>query len=182
MKKILYWIWYQALKLYAKITKSPLKYIGRDYFILWARVIELRWLYIQDCFSYKNTVMYVSWTRFIINGDTVIDIENWLEVLFYDKNIRPNVAWYVINNKQYDTNLNLIDNWELHTVIYNLIVTETEQNEWILYKILNLKWEELYRMFSDKDKLKITQQWDYMLFELGNHKKEIHIMWVVSTI
>lgn len=182
MKKILYWIWYQALKLKAFIMKLPLKSIWKDYFIFNNRVVELKWLYIVDCFTYKQTVQHISWTKFIVNGNSIIDIDDGINVLHYDTKLRPNVAWYIINNKQYDWNLDLIDDGELFMVIMNLIITKTSQNDWFLYKILNLKWEELYRMFDDKNEFKTTIQWDYLVCEAWKLKKEIHWMWIKEAI
>lgn len=182
MKKIKYRIWYQVLKLRAKVMKLILKHIGKDYFIFGSNIVELKWLYTKYCFSYRSTVMLISGTKFLINWETVIDIDNWLKVLFHWVSVRPNVAWYIINNKQYDAKLNLIDDGEIHSVMYNILVTEHKQNWWIMYKIMNLKWEELYTMFSDVDKLTSTVEWDFITYKLGNHTKEIHIMWIKETI
>lgn len=170
------------LKLKAFITKLPLKSIWKDYFIFGDRVIELRWLYIVDCFTYKKTVQHVSWTKFIINWNSIIDIDNGIDVLHYDTKLRPNVAGYIINNKQYDWNLDIIDDWELHTVIMNIIITKTKQDNWNLYKIMNLKWEELYRMFDENNEFKVNVSWDFVVCEIGKHRKEIHWMWIKEAI
>lgn len=184
MKKILYWIGYKALFLKAIVFRTPFRHIGKDYFILWNRVVELKWLHYIDCFTYNKTIKHISWTIFHINNETIIDIDNGLKVLFHSVKLRPNIIWYIINNKQYTSELKLFDEWEIEMIIYNFIVTRYNQNWWIMYKIMNLKWEELYTMFDDKWNKPVVSEpdGDFVTITIWNHSKELHMLWIKETI
>lgn len=184
MRKFSHFLMYQLLIIKSKIKKIPLQYLGKDYFIYWADVIKIDWLRFVHCFSYRETIKHLTWHKFHINWETIIDIENWIKVLFHWVKLLPNVAWYIINNKQYNAKLELIDEWELYRVFFNFIITTYKQNWWTMYKIMNLNWEELYTMFSEWEQLNIkaSENSDFATFTIGNHSKELHVSWIKGII
>lgn len=185
MKKLKHLISYQLLLLKSYITKTKLQYLGKDYFIYWANVVKIDWLHIVICFSYKKTIKYLSGHKFYINWETIIDIEKGIEVLFHGVKLMPNTVGYIINNKQYNYNLELVDDWDVFQVFYNFLITTKEQNGWILYKIMNLKWEPLYQMFGEKkEKLNIESSLDkdFATFTIWNNKKELHVSGLTNII
>lgn len=184
MKKFKHLLAYKRLLLKSKITKTKLQYMGKDYFIYWADVVKIDWLNIVHCFSYSNTIMYISGHKFYMNTETIIDIENGIKVLFHWVKLKPNSPGFIIDNKQYNSKLELLDEWELYRVFYNFLITTKEQNWGKLYKIMNLKWEELYHMFSDGEPLKIiaSDDNDFATFTIWKLSKELHVSWIKDIV
>ena len=175
--KILYWIAYKILQLKSYVFKKKLTHIGRDYFIYHDRVVEIQWLKVVDVLKYKITVQFLTWTKFYINWKTVIDIEDWIEVLFHDVILRKNSIWFIIDNKQYNNKMELMDEWDVYTILYKLLLTRTKVKKWWIYKVFNIEGELLHQFPVYWGMLHIKQEWEYIECTLWKKiKKSIH-MW-----
>lgn len=180
--KVLYHIWHIILKLRAKLSKKMLVNIGKDYFIYHDRVIELRWLTSVKMFSYNKTVQFLTWSKFYINNESVIDIDNGIKVLHHNIELRKNSFGFIIDNKQYNWLLELMDEWEVYSVMYNLLVTKTKVKKWVIYKVINPDKEVIHQFPVSNSLLYWRKDWDYIVYDLGKNTKKIHIGWFKEII
>ncbi len=178
-----YWLSHRLLKLKAWLLKKKLVYLGKDYFIYHNWVVEIKWLKVLKRFTYNNTVMFLTGTKFYINNETVIDIEDWIKVLFHWLELRKNNIGFIIDNKQYNGMLEQMDDWDVYWVLYNFLITKKEVKKGYIYKVMNLQWEKIHEFPTSRDRLILSPPVDdYITFKLWNHQKTLHIGWFPDVI
>jgi hypothetical protein len=181
--KILHWITFWILQLKSSLFKKKLVHLGKDYFIYHWSVIEIKWLRVLERFKYKTTVQFLTWTKFYINWKTVIDIEDWFEILYHDVNLRKNSIWFIVDNQQFNTKFELMDEGDVYTILYSILITRIKAKKWWIYKVFNVSWELLHQFPTYWGMLHIQQEWEYIICTLWKKiRKEIHIGWFKDVI
>lgn len=178
MIKLKHWISYIILILKSKLFKKKLIHIGKDYFIYHDRVVEIQWLKVVDILKYRSTVQFLADKKFYINWKTVVDVDNGIEVLYHDVELRKNNIGFIIDDKQYNNKMELMDDGDVYTILYKILITRTKVKKWYIYKALNLDWELLHQFPVYDWLLKIKQDGSFIECVLGKKaSKKLHIWW-----